>query len=91
VLTAPEIAKYRCWSACVNSAMPLASKPEEDWREHGHHSTNSPSHGFNQIQRKHRSQLEGLLLTLVAADSVRTQSLWVKVLLASRGRSPTRA
>jgi hypothetical protein len=60
-------------------------------RTHGHHSTNSPSHGLNQIQRKHRSQLEGLLLTLVAADSVRNQSLWVKVLLASRGRSPTRA
>jgi hypothetical protein len=50
--------------------MPLASKPVEDWREHGHHSTKSPSHGLNQIQRKHKSQLEGFLLTLVAADSV---------------------
>lgn len=86
--TAPEIPKYRCWSACVNSALPLASQSEEDWRDQGHQSTNSPSHGLNQIQRKHKSQLEGLLLTLVAAGN---QRLWVKVLLASRGRSPTRA
>jgi hypothetical protein len=55
--------KYRYWSACLNPAMPLASLTSSDSRGQGHQSTNSPSHGLNQIQREDQLdhfQLEGL-------------------------------